>query len=201
MKKLLVLGSPRSERSKSTELATYLFNKLEGEAQILDLSKEELPFLSEEVIAHTYGYVSYEQLSAEGKKIADIQKKLIAQLKTVDSLVIAAPMWNFGVPAALKAYLDLVIKVNETFTMDSTGFHGQLTNITKGYVVTSKWSQYQGTQMAGWNYLDNHLKTMLGFIWVGITWEYHFEWSTALPADQSGLIFEDLKKKIDAEVK
>ena len=37
-------------------------------------------------------------------------------IKSAENIIVSAPLWNFGVPAALKAYIDLIVKVNDTFT-------------------------------------------------------------------------------------
>jgi FMN-dependent NADH-azoreductase len=61
--------------------------------------------------------LKYEDLDAKNKKIADMQSDFITELKSVDNVVISAPLWNFGIPAILKSYIDLVVKVGETFSM------------------------------------------------------------------------------------
>jgi FMN-dependent NADH-azoreductase len=45
---------------------------------------------------------------------------LIGELRQADLLLIAAPMYNYGMPAALKAWVDQIIRVDETFTFDLT---------------------------------------------------------------------------------
>ena len=40
---------------------------------------------------------------------------LIAELRAADVLVIGAPMYNFGAPAPLKAWIDNIVRIHETF--------------------------------------------------------------------------------------
>lgn len=138
MKTLYVIGSPRAERSKSIELGNHAAKKLGGEIVTVDVFSEPMPFLSEAVVAYSYGYGTYESLSPEDKRIADLQKKYIDQIKNADNIVIAAPMWNFGMPAALKAWFDLIIRVNDTFSMDEKGYHGHVNGIKKAVIVGAR---------------------------------------------------------------
>jgi FMN-dependent NADH-azoreductase len=71
----------------------------------------EIPYITEEVIGYNYGFVKLEDLSPKGKSIVEIQSKFIEQIKRVDEIVVSVPLWNFGMPAILKAYIDLIVKV------------------------------------------------------------------------------------------
>lgn len=116
----------------------------------------------------------------------------IAALKAADLLVIATPMYNFGVPALLKAWFDQIIRPGETFA--STGqpdnpYHGLLT-AQHCLILTSRGSDVfapTGT-MAHWNFLDPHLDAMLAFI--GIDTTHHIDCSGIddRPDDRAALI-------------
>jgi FMN-dependent NADH-azoreductase len=56
--------------------------------------------------------------TSEQQNLLALSDTLIGELHKADLLLIAAPMYNYGMPAALKAWVDQVIRVNETFTFD-----------------------------------------------------------------------------------
>lgn len=151
MKILHIIASPRWERSKSKLLWDFTSNQLNGEVITLDLYNSEVPFISNNVITYNYGYMKYEDLNAEDKKIADLQQSYIDTIKSVDVVVVSAPLWNFGMPGILKAYIDLIAKVGETFAMTESGLVGLLSNIKKWYIVTSKWGVYKDT---AWSHIE-----------------------------------------------
>ena len=62
---------------------------------------------------------------------------LIEQLETADVLVISVPMYNFGPPAALKAWVDLVVRAGRTFQYGETGPEGLLADRPVYVVVSS----------------------------------------------------------------
>jgi FMN-dependent NADH-azoreductase len=167
MKVLHIIASPRGERSVSRKLGDFAADSFEGIVTTVDVHAEKIPCLSEAVIAYNYGYGDYASLSLEDKKIADAQRKYVDQIKSADVVVISAPMWNFSVPAALKAWIDLIIKVNETFSLDAQGYHGLVKNVQKAVVVTSAGGTYEGTAFAPYDHLNGYLQGILGFI--GIT--------------------------------
>jgi FMN-dependent NADH-azoreductase len=166
MKTLCVIASPRS-RSHSVTLANVAAESFGGEVETLDLTKAYVPFLSEAVIALNYGYGTYEALSPEDKKIADAQSAFIAQLKSADNLVIAAPLWNFGVPASLKAWFDLVVKVRDTFSMEGGAYKGLIDTVKSAVVVSARGGKYAGTAYEPYDLLPKTVTGLLGFI--GIT--------------------------------
>lgn len=88
---------------------------------------------------------------------------LIAELKAADTLVIGAPIYNFGVPAALKAWIDLVARPAETFRYTENGPEGLLSGKRAIVVMASG-----GTPIGSdWDYASGYLRHVLGFI--GIT--------------------------------
>ncbi|MDD2487472.1 MAG: NAD(P)H-dependent oxidoreductase [Candidatus Gracilibacteria bacterium] len=164
MKTLYIKSSPRGERSKSIELGNHIIEKIGGEVIHLDLFNSYIPFLSEGVIAYNYGFGEYEGLSSEDKKIADVQKEYIDQIKSSDNIVIAAPMWNFGLPGALKTWFDLVLKINDTFAIENGNYIGLVKNIKKTIVVGARGGKYIDTPFAPYDNLTGPINLLLGFI-------------------------------------
>ena len=73
---------------------------------------------------------------------------MIRELEAADTIVIGLPMYNFGVPSTLKAYLDHVARAGVTFRYTETGPVGLLTG-KKAYVLATRGGRYAGTPSDG----------------------------------------------------
>jgi FMN-dependent NADH-azoreductase len=92
--------------------------------------------------------------------------KLIEELFWADRLLLGVPMYNFSVPSTFKAYLDNIVRVNRSFTFDpaSFAFEGLMTD-KKALVITPSAGNFAlGTPMAGMNFCETYLRSILGFI-------------------------------------
>lgn len=129
-----------SEQGSSTRLNQALTEKLEqlyGEVDVLhrDLARDPLPHFSAEVIRALNS--SAEELTAEQVKLKTLADELIEELFAADILVVAAPMYNFGIPSTLKAWIDYVARAGVTFRYTSNGPEGLLKGKTL-YLVTTR---------------------------------------------------------------
>ncbi|WP_029059002.1 FMN-dependent NADH-azoreductase [Stappia stellulata] len=88
---------------------------------------------------------------------------LVAEVKAADVLVIGVPMYNFGIPAALKAWVDLVARVGVTFRYTENGAEGLLTG-KRAILVLASGGTAVGSEI---DFATGFLKHILGFI--GIT--------------------------------
>lgn len=88
---------------------------------------------------------------------------LLAEVKAADLLVIALPVYNFGVPAQLKSWIDQLARKGETFNYTETGPVGLLTGKRAIVAFTS-----DGTAIGSdADYASGYVRHMLGFF--GIT--------------------------------
>lgn len=134
----------------------------QGPVVLRDLNTTELPFVSLPWIAGSY--TPAEQHSPEMTAALKISNELIAELKAADHIVIGTPMYNFTTPAILKAYIDQIVRLNETFNASYQGLvHGKKVTI----LIASGSDFSEGSQMAAYNVESGHLKQVFGFI--GIT--------------------------------
>lgn len=88
---------------------------------------------------------------------------LIAELKAADTIVIGAPIYNFGIPATLKTWVDLIARAGITFKYSETGPQGLLTGKRAIVAITSGGTQV-GSEI---DFASGYLRHVLGFI--GIT--------------------------------
>jgi len=96
---------------------------------------------------------------------------LIAEVERADVVVLGAPMYNFGMPAPLKAWVDQIVRVGRTFAFDP-GDPAQpyrpLLGGKKLVLVTSRGDRGfgEGGRLAHMNHLDAHVDTVLRFVGV-----------------------------------
>lgn len=93
----------------------------------------DLPFVTKEMLAV---FFSKGPLTEDQKLLVETSRQLVEELKAADVLVITAPIYNFSIPASLKAYFDLVARAGETFKYTESGPEGLLGG-KKAYVVVS----------------------------------------------------------------
>ncbi|PLK28025.1 FMN-dependent NADH-azoreductase [Porphyrobacter sp. TH134] len=126
-----------------------------------DLAANDLPYVSAERFAANLTPAA--DRTAEQAELAVIADTLIAELQAADTIVIAAPVYNFGPPATLKAWADLVARVGTTFRYTATGPEGLLTG-KKAYLAIASGGTPMGSDV---DFMSRWLTFFLGFI--GIT--------------------------------
>lgn len=100
------------------------------------------------------------------KQLLAQSDEFIAELKEADEYVFGVPMYNFGIPAALKLWIDQVVRVGETYRFDGKERHGLLTNKKAHLIVASGGIYDVGTPAAEFNFVDPYLRAILGYIGV-----------------------------------
>ncbi len=97
-------------------------------------NRTALPLVTQEHIGAYY--TSPQERSDDQREVLADSDTLIAELTQARRLGIGAPMYNFSVPAALKAWIDLVCRVGETFVYGDKGPEGLL-GVEEAYIVVS----------------------------------------------------------------
>lgn len=131
--------------------------------QTLDISQTPPPHLSEATIGAMFTHA--EDRTAEQTEQLSLSTDYITQLKKADVILICTPMYNFGIPSTLKAYLDHALRVGETFVYTENGPKGLLEN-KKAIIVAASGGDYTQPPMDAMNFVTPYLKTALGFIGV-----------------------------------
>ena len=172
MKTLLVIDSSARSNRSTTRALTHRFaeawKERFGRAAVIhrDLGINPPPAIDESWIASAYG-----EPNGEIPSTLSESETLIDELFQADVIVIGAPMYNFGMPATLKAYFEQIVRAGRTFafTRDSENPYQPLVPSKPVVVVTSKGSgEYEtGGTLEGLNFLEPHLATILGFIGLG----------------------------------
>lgn len=136
-KALFVYYTPRGERSKTKILVDACKQELEGNIEIVDrnlaLDPPEM-FLEENLNAYMMRDYVGEKDEKHNEALKEFDKN-IQQLRECEYCIIAFPMYNYSVPAVVKAWLDSVILNGHTFEMTEKGFKPLLNG--KGLILST----------------------------------------------------------------
>ena len=179
LKILEINAAARYEGSISRDLVADLINALEDRFGSADIKRRDLakglPFIDEEWV--TANTTPEEERSDHHRKTLGYSDELVAELQDADVLVIGAPIYNFSVPAVLKAWIDMVARARLTFRYTETGPEGLLTG-KKAYVIVPSGGVPVGSEV---DFATPYLRHALAFI--GIT---DVEFVGAKGADRDG---------------
>jgi len=165
--KLLRIDSSARRNSVSRQLTARFADEWKQEhpdAEIIerDLTATPLPHITDEWIQAAYSDPA-SHTAAQKKELA-LSDTLIRELVEADAVVIGAPMYNFAIPAPLKAWIDQVVRNGKTVLFASSGPKGILKD-KKVYIVTSRGGAYRpDTPTQHFDYQEPYLRHILGFI-------------------------------------
>jgi FMN-dependent NADH-azoreductase len=181
MKRILHIdSSPRSGRSHSRKLTLELRNRLfekypDHELVYRDLNIGTPPHVDLAWIEAAYS--DQDNLNPRQKQALEISNSLIDEFLSADIYLMGVPMYNFGMPSVLKAYLDNIVRIGRTFLFDPEDKSEPYKPLTpagrKMYVVIATGDDgfREGEPLHELNHLEPHIKTAFGFI--GVT-DIHF---------------------------
>ncbi|QOR40167.1 FMN-dependent NADH-azoreductase [Billgrantia diversa] len=159
---LLITSSILGEHGQSNALASHLRERIETLDDLIlthrDLAVDSLPHLGIEELSSWQ--VAADERSAEQQILAERSDSLIEELQSHDVLVLAVPMYNFGIPSQLKAWFDRVMRAGTTFRYTEQGPEG-LVKGKRAVILAARGGQYAGTELDS---QTPHLKAMLGMI-------------------------------------
>ena len=166
MKILHLICSPRGQASESYRLSQTIVGHLlnsEPTATVIIRSIGGAITDLDENYATALGATerSFAELSPEGSMSRS--EELIQELESADFVVIATPMHNFTVPAALKLWIDHVVRVRRTFRVTAEGKIGALRD-RPVFVAVSSGGRFSGERTHQPDFLTPYLKAILGTI-------------------------------------
>jgi FMN-dependent NADH-azoreductase len=123
-----------------------------------DLSTQPVPHLTAESF-QAFGTEPGQRTPEQHRLVAE-SDALVAELKSADVIVIGLPMYNFGVPSALKAYFDHVARAGVTFRYTAQGPVGLLTG-KRAFILATRGGRYAGTPA---DLQSAYVRQFLGFI-------------------------------------
>jgi FMN-dependent NADH-azoreductase len=102
----------------------------------------------------------------EARRDRELTEALIEEFLAANVIVIGAPMYNFSISSQLKAWIDRVVKAGRTFRYTSSGPIG-LAGGKRVVIVSSRGGVYTSPERSGWDFQENYLRLVFGFL--GIT--------------------------------
>ncbi len=159
---LEVSASGRSKGSVSRMLSADLVGALEARHGDIELSRRDLSrglsFVDEAWIEANF--TAPEERNASQRAALAESDALVAELEAADVLVIGAPIYNFGVPAALKAWVDMIARARRTFRYTEHGPEGLLEG-KKAFVVVASGGVPVDSAV---DFATPYLRQALGFV-------------------------------------
>jgi FMN-dependent NADH-azoreductase len=166
-------ASARADRSLTRQLSrlfveTWLSHRPGDRVIRRDLAAAPPPHVTEAWIAACFT-PSERRDSAMREELAWSDAAL-AELEAAELLVVGAPMYNYGLPSSLKAWLDQVIRIGRSFSFDLARGDWPIEPIMRGkrMVVLSARGEFgfDGGVRAAWNHFDPHLATCARYLGV-----------------------------------
>ena len=161
---LILKSSILAGYSQSGQLADFYAEEARANGDsvtVRDLAADPVPVLLAQLVVALRP--SDAPLSPRQQEALALSDALIAELQAHDTIVIAAPMYNFNIPTQLKNYFDLIARAGVTFRYTEAGPEG-LVKGKRAVILSSRGGIHKDTPT---DLLTPYVKLFLGFI--GIT--------------------------------
>ncbi|MDE2402643.1 MAG: NAD(P)H-dependent oxidoreductase [Burkholderiales bacterium] len=193
---LQINSSSRADASHSSRLATSIVERLRGaqaaaQLTVRDLGRAPLRELDEAALQALF--TPAEQRSPEQAARVAIDDALIAEIQAADVVVLGVPMYNFGVPAQLKNWIDAISRAKVTFQYTDKGPEGLLKN-KKVYVALTRGGQYRNTPADS---QVPYLTTVFNFLGMSDV-QFVYAEGLAMGADAEQAAFASAQAQIEA---
>lgn len=156
---LIIKSSILAANSRSNQLADYFKQQISANITEHDFGANPLPYYDLNAATGT----RFEPQTDEQHAALALSNQLIEEVHQNDVLVFATPMYNLGIPAQLKTYIDYLNRAGVTFRYTENGPEGLIKN-KKAIVILTHGGVYQGGAA---DLTRMYMQTVLNFI--GIT--------------------------------
>ena len=154
-------SSARTEGSVSRNLSAKLVEQLsDADTKIItrDIGRTPLPIITEDWVGANF--TPDEARNEAQRKTLALSDELVGELEAADTLVLGVPIYNFGVPAAFKAWIDLIARAQKTFKYTENGPVGLLEG-KKAYIVIASGGTQSGSEI---DFATPYIRHVLGFV-------------------------------------
>jgi len=197
---LHIVASPRGQLSRSTRIAAAFLAEATHRTPALHIDTlnvfdEPLPALTAVPVGGKYQLMAGQELNAAAEKSWAAIVAQITRFLAADAYLISTPMWNFGIPYALKHYLDVIVQPKYLFRYTEQGPVGLALN-KRMLVVSARGGDYSaGSPYHAADFVEPYLRTVFGL--AGIT---DVTFVNAQPLDAGGPHVAE-SKVVEAEAK
>ena len=129
-----------------------------------DLTATVIPPVTAEWVGAVY--TPEEARTPQQKELLSLSDSLVTELEQADEYVFGVPMHNFGVPSALKLWIDQIARVGKTFTYADGTPKGLITGKKATFIIATGGIYDAQTQMASFNFVEPYLRSVFGFLGV-----------------------------------
>lgn len=166
---LWIEGSPKQERSLSSAVAEAFLESaprdVVGDVTRFSVWSDEVLSFGREAAIAKFAPMIGERRTPEQKRVWTQVLEHIEWVRGFDRLVVSTPMWNWSVPHALKAWIDVVVQPIASFTVDSAGTHvGTLGDGRPAQLILTRSSAYDGTSPELQDHQKPYLEYLFGFL-------------------------------------
>ena len=151
-------GNGQSSQLANRFVASWKAKHPDGKVVLRDVASEPVPHLDSDRFG-AFVAKADERTPAQQDVIA-FSDALIDELKTADVIVLGLPLYNFGIPSTLKAYIDHIARAGLTFRYTETGPVGLLMG-KKVYVFAARGGKYAGTPLDS---QTDYIRAFFGFL-------------------------------------
>ena len=164
---LHINSSARLNHSNTRIIGQYLVDALGEPVVSRDLAQQALPPISAEDLIAVHGSSESESVSLQTQLA--LSEQLIDELKDADTLVLGAPMYNFGIPASLKQWIDAICRAGVSFKYTKQGPVGLL-NVRRAFIITATGGTPIGSEI---DFTSRYLEHICKFL--GIPEVFHID--------------------------
>ena len=178
-------ASPRGGRSKSRQLgqdfvARWQAAHPQGRIVTRDVGQQPPPFVTEAWVEGAFAPA--ESQSDAARAAIAVSDAYVDEVLAADQIVITTPIYNLSLPAALKAWIDQIVRAGRTFAKSGSGFEG-LAKGKRVFVIVASGSDFRPNTPGGaYNFLEPYLRAVLGFIGIA---DVQFVYAHSLGGDAS----------------
>jgi FMN-dependent NADH-azoreductase len=160
---LRVDSSARRDGSLTRQVADALIERIGAGGRPAEVTVRDLAAAAPALVDAAWvdaNFTPMDQRSAAQRAALAESDALVAELAAADLLVIGVPIYNFGVPAALKAWVDMVARARLTFRYTENGPEGLLRG-KRAYLVVASGGTAVGSEI---DFATGYLRHVLGFL-------------------------------------
>ncbi|QJR79403.1 FMN-dependent NADH-azoreductase [Alteromonas pelagimontana] len=190
---LAIYASLSQQGGNSTKLVRSYLDTFSNKSDVTVVERDLVADNLDHLSAAEMGawMTSADERTQEQQALVRVSDDLIAELKNADEIVLGVPMYNFGIPSVLKAWIDRIARAGVTFRYTASGPEGLITG-KRVTIFAARGGQYLGTE------LDTQSKYLVHFFnFIGIT-DVRFVYAEGLNmgADSATEAFAKANEKI-----
>ncbi len=198
---LHIVCTPRGLGSNTGRVSAVLLEELHEKyddlhVKTLDLFSADLPAVAGTNIKAKYALMTGQALDEDARISWREIERTIDGFLAAEIYLLTVPMWNFGIPYALKYYIDAIVQPGYLFRYGPDGQPEGLVLGRKMICVTSRGGDYSSGPLKAFDFVESYLRAIFGF--VGIT---DIRFFNAEPMDISSETRSSAFKKTIGEVR